>query len=202
MKKFTVEANKYLKESVQAFYHTDYIGYYSQGNPSYLNDLKNTYDNYSDAKLERAATKLETVLEENFPELIEFIDTVNTVICVMPRAKAKEKYSDDQLRFSSIVSDIADTFNGVENGCEYIIRHTDTRTTHLSHHDTNGSLPYVGITRKTCHIDSAVIGKDILLVDDVYTKTVNVNEDVIQALLDAGAHSVTLFVVAKTKKKY
>jgi hypothetical protein len=44
-------------------------------------------------------------------------------------------------------------------------------------------LPYIGITNATCNISDDVIGKDILLIDDIYTKTVNIDEDAIQSLL-------------------
>ena len=50
----------------------------------------------------------------------------------------------------------------------------------------------------TCRISDEVIGKDILLIDDLYTKTVNIDEDVIQALLDSGAKSVFFFAIGRT----
>jgi len=65
----------------------------------------------------------------------------------------------------------------------------------------NGDLPYPGITKKTCSISNEIKGKDILLIDDIYTKTVNVDEDAIQALLDNGAKSVYFYAVVKTIHK-
>jgi phosphoribosylpyrophosphate synthetase len=64
----------------------------------------------------------------------------------------------------------------------------------------DGDMPYVGITKATCKISSDVRGKDILLIDDIYTKGVNIDEDAIQALLDNGAKSVIFYAVAKTFK--
>lgn len=61
-------------------------------------------------------------------------------------------------------------------------------------------MPYVGITHDTCNISEEVDGKDILLIDDIYTKDVNIDEDAIQALYDKGAKSVTFYSICKTYK--
>ena len=62
----------------------------------------------------------------------------------------------------------------------------------------DGSVPYVGITNATCNISDDVIGKDILLIDDIYTRTVNIDEDAIQSLIDKGANSVSFYAIGKT----
>ncbi|MDI9366643.1 MAG: hypothetical protein QM541_16925 [Flavobacterium sp.] len=87
-----------------------------------------------------------------------------------------------------------------ENGTKYIIRHTHTRTTHLDRNGEGGegNLPYPGITKDTCTISEQAKGKDILLIDDLYTKRVNIDEDAIQALIDNGANSVTFYSFGKT----
>ena len=86
------------------------------------------------------------------------------------------------------------------NGTCYILRHTDTRTTHMdkSGWGGDGNLPYAGITKETCYISDEVIGKTILLIDDIYTSGVNIDEDAIQALLDKGAVDVVFYAVGKT----
>ena len=61
-------------------------------------------------------------------------------------------------------------------------------------------LPYVGITKSTCDISNEVRGKDILLIDDIYTSGVYIDEDAIQALLDHGARDVYFYAVGKTYK--
>ena len=64
----------------------------------------------------------------------------------------------------------------------------------------DGRAPYVGITRDTCQINvSKIIGKKIILGDDVYTEGKNIAEDCAQALFDLGAKDVILYAVAKTK---
>ena len=82
-----------------------------------------------------------------------------------------------------------------------ISRTRNTKTTHNWRlENNNGDMPYKGITKDTCTIDeNAIKGKDIILVDDIYTEDVNVAEDCIQTLLDIGAKSVKLYVIAKTK---
>ncbi|MBD3831518.1 MAG: hypothetical protein IE890_13680 [Arcobacter sp.] len=93
---------------------------------------------------------------------------------------------------------------GFQDGSDYIIRHTDTKTTHLAHspraaqYAGNGDMPYPGITKDTCHLSNNIRGKKILLIDDIYTAGVNIDEDAIQALLDSGARFVTFYAVGKT----
>ncbi len=65
----------------------------------------------------------------------------------------------------------------------------------------DGEMPYPGITKDTCIISENIRGKDILLIDDLYTKTINIDEDAIQALLDYGAKSVVFYAVGKTVTK-
>ena len=85
-------------------------------------------------------------------------------------------------------------------GGTYIIRSVNTRTTHLDKlgGGGDGDTPYPGITKTTCTISDEIKGKDILLIDDVYTKDVGIDEDAIQALFDHGAKSVIFYSVGKT----
>ena len=92
---------------------------------------------------------------------------------------------------------------GCINGVDYLLRHTNTRTTHLRYEnkENDGLTPAQhgpGITVDTCHISPNVKNKDIILIDDLYTKTVNIDEDAIQALLDKGAKSVVFYSIGKT----
>ena len=63
-----------------------------------------------------------------------------------------------------------------------------------------GNLPYPGITKDTCTISDKVRGKDILLIDDLYTASVNIDEDAIQALFDNGG-KVCNFLFARKDNK-
>lgn len=129
-------------------------------------------------------------------------------VCVVPRAKAENNYHPNQLLFKKTVKAIIDKLDGFIDGTDYIIRHTDTKTTHLAHspkaeqYAGNGDMPYKGITNNTCNISNHVIGKHILLIDDIYTTGVNIDEDAIQALLDKGAESVYFYAVGKTVNRH
>ena len=57
-----------------------------------------------------------------------------------------------------------------------------------------------GITKATCTISNEVKGKDILLVDDLYTPELGIDDDAIQALFDHGASSVIFYSIGKTLK--
>ena len=41
MKNFTVKQNKLLEKDVQGFYNIEYVGYQQEGNPDFINHLKN-----------------------------------------------------------------------------------------------------------------------------------------------------------------
>lgn len=198
MNTFTVEPNSYLNIGINAFFHTDYVGYREDGNPDYLNVLKNDFNDRSKPELQDAAANLIEQLTKDLPEVVKDQGWDKALICSMPRAKSKDTYQNRQLLFTQVVSVVSENLKSLEDGTDLIIRHTSTRTTHLKYSDDEGKMPYEGIAKDTCKIDDRVKGKNIILVDDIYTKTINVDEDMIQALLDAGAKNVALYVVAKT----
>jgi len=90
---------------------------------------------------------------------------------------------------------------GFVDGTSYLRRHTSTKTTHLRrpipNYTNDGLEPYPGITEETCEISPNVRGKDILLIDDIYTPGINIDEDAINALFKAGARTVTFYAVGK-----
>lgn len=202
MNEFTINSNdEYLKVDVQGYYHTHYTGYKNIGNPDYLNDLKNTFNSFSEeniGKLESAIEKLHSVLKNDLSQFDKSL-----TICVVPRSKAENTYDNNQLLFKEVIKDIIGKLS-FRDGSNYIVRHTDTKTTHLAHsargaqYAGDGSTPYPGITKDTCTISSAVCGKNLLLIDDIYTNGVNIDEDSIQALFDNGVNSVMFYAVGKT----
>lgn len=202
MNEFTISSDaKYLKIDVQGYCHTHYTGYENIGNPDYLNDLKNTFNSFSKKnidKLNRAIEKLHSVLKTDLSQFAKSL-----TICVVPRSKAENSYEYNQLLFKEVIKDIIGELS-FQDGSNYIVRHTDTKTTHLAHsprgaqYAGDGSMPYPGIIKDTCNISNGVNGKDILLIDDIYTNGVNIDEDAIQALFDNGANSIIFYVVGKT----
>ena len=198
MERFVIQSNDFLSQNIQAFYHTDYTGYRNPGNPDYINTLKNTFNNYSRDVLNQAVQQLRNVLLEDLPQILDIIRINPLTVCVVPRAKAY--YHPNQLLFKSTVRNVINLLEGFYDGTDYIRRHTNTRTTHLDRrgYGGDGDMPYVGITKETCTISPNVNGKNILLIDDLYTRTINIDEDAIQALLDNGANSVYFYSVGKT----
>jgi len=203
MTPFTISKNIFLDQNIQAFYSTNYNLMGNDGNPEYLNNLKNTFDSFSQIKLNNAVKDLKDILLKDLPK-IPNIDSLT--ICVIPRAKAENTYTPNQLLFKSTVQKVISKLK-LNDGTNYIVRNVDTKTTHLkseikrydgSIFKNAGDEPYRGITVDTCTISPSVNGKDILLIDDIYTNEVNIDEDAIQALLYNGANSVFFYAVAKT----
>ena len=208
MEKFTIQANGFLNRDVQGFYHADYRGggnwRISGTTENLITTFKNDITTYSSETLINAAKRLKGILLKDLPSILDELDVKQLTVCVVPRAKKENYYRADQKLFRGVVSSVVDHLDGFENGTNYIIRHTNTRTTHRnrSGHGGDGQIPYPGITKDTCHISPEVYGKDILLIDDLYTRTINIDEDAIQALLDAGAKSVVFYAIGKTVRRY
>lgn len=193
----------FLSQDTDAFYHADYN---SGGAWQILNSienliwtLKNDVDPFPD-RIQNVENQFSKILHQDLPQILQITKKNNLTVCVIPRSKAESHYRKDQLLFREIISIVVDKLQNFDNGTKYIVRHTNTRTTHLDKNGEggDGNLPYPGITKDTCTISENVIGKDILLIDDLYTKTVNIDEDAIQALLDRGAKSVTFYSIGKT----
>lgn len=200
MKNFIIKSNSYLDRDVKAYYNCDYVGHQQKGNPDFINRLKNMTGAHREIDLvddfievcERATKDLQTIIESE--------NLKNCIACVVPRSKKEKHYLQKQLMFKKAISSVLDKLD-VENGVNVIKRIKDTKTTHSWRlEDNKGDMPYKGITKDTCEIDKGkMAGKDIILVDDIYTEGVNVAEDCVQTLFDFGAKSVTLYVIAKTR---
>lgn len=195
---------QFLNKKVQAFYHGDYESggaWERQGTIANLIWTLKNDNNPFPRNLQNAINQLKGILRQDLAEIQRQANKELT-ICVIPRAKNEQNYRSDQLNFKRTVCEIANELANFEDGTSYIIRSVNTRTTHLdrSGDGGDGDTPYPGITKATCTISDEIKGKDILLIDDVYTKDVGIDEDAIQALLDHGAHSVIFYSIGKTVK--
>lgn len=215
LKEFTIQSNRFLdsEKDIHCFYHKNYISrgnWQVEGKIEHLiwsikNDegCKESHKRY----LSTAYKRLKFILRKELPKIKEKIGVENLSVCVVPRAKKESEYKEDQLLFRKAVSDVVEELKedlSLTNGTKYLVRHTSTKTTHLrSSEDLSPyPAPYPGITQETCYISDNVKGKDILLIDDVYTKTANIDEDAIQALLNKGVNSVHFYAIAKTYSSY
>ena len=204
MTPFTIVQKNYLKKNIQAFYHTDFGGTQLPNNPNFLYKLKNDpHHNWPNSRLQEAQQEFLRILLIDLPEVFRQINKNSLLVCVVPRAKAENTYNPNQLLFKATVKIALNRLGtNFTDGTDFIRRHTNTKTTHIRQamegFINDGSNPYVGITNATCNISDDVIGKDILLIDDIYTRTVNIDEDAIQSLIDKGANSVSFYAIGKT----
>ena len=207
MYKFTVEQNEYLEQEVQGYYYDEYHGGENWKIPETLENMLTTIKNDKATNqksiLQSATNRLEYILKSDLPKIINDVNLDTLVVCVIPRAKREISYKKDQLLFKATVKKVVNSLNKFKDGTEFIARMENTRTTHRNRYGQggDGKMPYPGITKDTCYISKKVKGKDILLIDDIYTKTVNIDEDAIQALFDSGARSVIFYAIGKTVKR-
>lgn len=205
MNSFLIEQNAFLNKTLKAFYDLDYIGFGQVGNPDFINVLKNTFNKESDVNIKSAAN-------ECYGYIYNFLKSISLpywaikypyYVCAVPRSKAD--FSTNQLIFRDVIRVALENLNRSElkNGLNFINRHTSVKTTHIKNDMgwNTGDLPYPGITNNTCNLSAEIKGKNIILIDDIYTKTVNVIEDCAQALLTCGARDIIVYTVARTAYK-
>ena len=202
----------FLKRSSVCFYVLDYLRYDDPDNPQFILDLKNTFDNETVKTLEAAKKTARDIIVKWAPEVMRRMSMRTCTMVCIPRAKAFDTYRDTQMYLLKAVSEAAQALSGrgVADGTRAIRRVVSTKTTHLpdrtervtasgGREANTGDKPYPGITKKTCQIDAGLIrGREILLVDDIYTGGVYIDEDCIQALYDAGAAKLVLFTLSCT----
>lgn len=204
---FKIEpCDRFLTESVDAFYHSDYHGGDLELRKTVgtvenvICTLKNQFLDKNEWNLGKAVEALTDILKTDLPEILRQTGKKELTVCVVPRAKREHSYSEKQKLFRKTVSAAVVELGTFLNGTKFILRERDTLTTHLrkSGYGGTGNAPYPGITKDTCSISPEVRGRDILLIDDLYTRTINIDEDAIQALRDNGAESVVFYAVGKT----
>lgn len=155
----------------------------------------------ADNELFRAKNYIRAIATTDLKTIIAQKNIPNPVIVCVPRSKAD--FSDRQLFFHKAISEASKNIGAVD-GSDYIERVTNTKTTHLTNTKRgdmggDGDMPYPGITGATCRLNGDIRGKNIILVDDIYTRTVNIDEDCCQFLLNNGANSVILYTICKTQ---
>lgn len=199
----------FISQQIDAFYHSPYIPgdnglRETKGTvENIITTLKNQFLDKQTDTLRQAQISLLEILSKDLPKILQQTKKNNLIVCTVPRARALHNYLPNQLFFKEAVSMAVKKSSNFKDGTDYLIRHTDTRTTHLdkSGYGGDGPLPYPGITKKTCTISEKVRGADILLIDDLYTEYVNIDEDVIQALFDNKASSVVFYSLGKTERR-
>lgn len=217
-----IEPNDYLRKETSLVYNREYIGMYSHDpdHPMFINHIKNdtlTFDAQlraeAEAELERYfQTTFENIEKELFSPITGSgaLCGEKPLVCLVPRAKKLEYYYPEQLGFSRVLNRVLKKLPFFESGIDVIERTSNTETSHARKFSPTFTKPILdepcisrrpGFTKMSCRISSKVRGRAIILVDDIYTPGVNIDEDAIQALYDNGASIVTLYAVAKTVKR-
>ncbi|MBR2908902.1 MAG: phosphoribosyltransferase [Clostridia bacterium] len=199
MKSFKVYRNGLLKKEVDAYHNMFYVGYKKEGNPDFLNHLKNMYFYESREVLLKSKKEVVDRLLTDLPEIIKKEELKNVLVLCVPRSKAD--MHENQLYFYKSVEEACKEL-GIQCGVELIKRVKHTATTHLSKFkNENLPMPYPGITKDTCIINTEVIkGRDVILIDDIYTKYCNIDEDCLQAVLDCEVRNLIFYAIAYTKR--
>jgi len=201
---FIVENNIFLKRNTIGYYHQKYTGFRQPGNPDFLNTLKNTFNLEPHKNLIEARDKVIEILKDDLPQIIKEQSMSNCMLVCVPRAKSIKSFSNSQLMFKEAIKIAANNIPGAIDGTDCIIRVVNTRTTHLGNASgipNDGDKPYPGITVATCEINKTrIMNQNIILIDDIYTRNVNIDEDCIQALLDNGANKVIFYSIGYTRR--
>lgn len=207
LKRHIIYPNQYLGKETLAYYKKDYVGYRVPNNPDFINTLKNTFGDENPYTLNNAKDEVIKILKEDIKEIVEENSFYGCSIVCVPRAK--HDHYPNQLYFLKAVKEAANEISGVVDATNAITRRISTKTTHLKNSEyfeinnlNQGDVPYPGITKKTCNINQEQINnKNIILVDDIYTPSVNIDEDAIQALYDFGAKNIIFYSIAMTKRR-
>lgn len=205
----TIQRNAYLSRDIEHYWRYRYVS------AAYDNDsadscvsrdiraLKNQFRTEKNSVLQSSSQRIQKEISEGLNFLVQELAVVNQpwVAVVVPRSKAT--FLADQLYLIKAISD-AIPQQLLENGAYFIKRHSDTKTTHLMNTkigdmNKSGDAPYPGITRDTCNLQGDVRRKNVILIDDIYTHGVNVDEDCAQFLFDNGAQNVVLYTLCKTQ---
>ncbi len=124
MKKFIVGSNKYLSEEVVGYYHYDYVGYQQDGNPDFINHLKNMSNKKNEIDLVEDFIKASAIATKDLNEIAKQLNIYYPTICVVPRSKSEKKYKQSQLMFKKVLASIAGN-NNFKNGTNAIVRIKD-----------------------------------------------------------------------------
>lgn len=207
-----------LKKRSMLYYHCGYYGFHCDGNPDYINCLKNTFRNEKPEELAAAKDKVRDIIYEGILCMVSDQKLCDVVVVCAPRAKALDSYAPDQLYFIDAVDEAAEMAHAansnIMNGTHCIQRYKDTKTTHLKsttsrvkadgskENGNSGPDIYDGICLDTCKIDGKLVeNRIVILVDDIYTQSAHVDVDMMNALYKNGAEKVFLLTVAKTAKR-
>lgn len=191
----------FLGRDVDLYFHDHYYGFSSSANTlKYINYLKNDRRNY-DAVIPQCEDKAASVLAADLDALVRQYGPLT--VCGIPRSKREDFYHPAKMGLKRAIRKAVSMNPNLTDGVDYIVRHTNTLCTHRSYwgYGGDGEGPRPGLLRDTCTLSNEIAGKNIVLIDDIYTAGVGIDEDGVQALLDAGAKSVIMYTFGCTASR-
>ena len=217
LKEFKLFRNSFLNHTTKGYYMLDYKGS-DDVNTKFILDFKNTFHNTHICCLINVKEQAKEIAKEVIPLIIKNESWKDCVCVSVPRARKLDNYFPEQLYLQYSIQEAVDSLNReglqITDGTACIKRIFNTKTTHFVNKPdieietkggreiNDGPRPYPGITKETCLVNEELIkGRNVILIDDIYTARVNIDEDCIQALYEKGAKKVVFFAFAKTKKE-
>ena len=191
----------FLRCDVDLYFHDYYYGFSSSlNNLKYVNYLKNDRRDY-DAVISKCEDRAALVLAADLAALVQQYGSLT--VCGIPRSKREDSYHPAKMGLKRAIRKAVAMNPHLTDGLDYIVRHTNTLCTHRSYwgYGGDGEGPRPGLLRDTCKLSGAIADKNIVLVDDIYTAGVGIDEDGVQALLDAGAKSVIMYTFGCTASR-
>lgn len=202
MLKGPIRKNALLSRDVQGYFNTLYYSMHDERNAQIkcINFLKNDFREF-DGIVSACEKQLAALLAVDFAAIVRRHGPMT--VCGIPRSKREANYPSEMMGLKRGIRLAVAQNAMLKDGLDYIVRHTNTKCTHWARYNRGGDgpMPYAGITRDTCTLSPEIAGKNILLVDDIYTPTCGIDEDAIEALFAAGAKSVIFYAVGYTVKK-
>ena len=184
---------------VAGYYHDEYYGMYSPNNRiRFVNVLKNDLQNVPASVIRHNGELLVVAIRDDLAQLTQKYGRLT--LCGVPRSKREDSYAWGQMGLKRALRQAAEENPLLDDGLDFIVRHTDTRCTHRDRKGFGGvgELPRPGLIQDTCYLSDEITGKDVLLVDDIYTPNCGIDEDAICAVLNAGAKSVVFYAIGYT----
>ena len=191
----------FLDRDVDLYFHAHYYGFSSSENSiKYVNYLKNDRRDY-DQLIAKSEDKAAAVLAADLAELVRVYGPLT--VCGIPRSKREVAYPPEKMGLKRAIRKAMVMNPALSDGLDYIVRHTNTLCTHRSYwgYGGDGEGPRPGLMHDTCRLSGDIAGNNIVLVDDIYTAGVGIDEDGVQALSDAGAASVIMYAFGCTASR-
>lgn len=191
----------FLNRQVDLYYHDNYYGYKSPKNRLvYLNVLKNDLLLRNEDEIMESEALAAAVLSRDLVQLVQQYGALT--VCGIPRSKSERSYDYWQMGLKRAIRRAVSSNRYLHDGLDYIERRVDTLCTHLSRSGRGGEgeSPRPGLIGDTCIFSRNIAGKHIVLVDDIYTPGVGIDEDCIQALLNLRASNVIMYAYGYTVK--